>query len=345
MRGRLPGGFRSTESLSSHSAVTCYCQKNNDQPELSTAQICAIIDQVAQAGCLWLGFTGGEILVRDDFREIYGHALAQGLLVSLLTNGTLISREIAEYLGEYKPLQVEITLYGMTEATYEKVTGVKGMIQRVREGIRLLQRYGIPLNLKTTVTRDNARDLDAIKRFARKIGVEHRFDAQIHGRIGGSKEPWEYRLSPEEIVALDLAHEERLTDWRRYVKEFWGPVKYDSYFYCSALRNHFFIDAYGNLVTCVINRSHKAKILESSFCDCWEELYRQVYGVKVREDFACRACELAHLCDHCPGWAQLENSDWNKASEFLCRLAHLRYRAFLKEGIIDPCKGRDVIPA
>jgi MoaA/NifB/PqqE/SkfB family radical SAM enzyme len=107
----------------------CYCNLPlNDQDainkELSTEKVCDILDQIADAGCLWLLLTGGEPLVRRDFLEIYTYAKKKGFMISLFTNGTLLTEKMADYLAEYPPFILEITLYGVTKETYESITGL-----------------------------------------------------------------------------------------------------------------------------------------------------------------------------------------------------------------------------
>src|SRR5436190_1139417 len=77
----------------------CYNSPANIKDELSTAEILRIMDEVALAGCLELVLTGGEPLARPDFFEIYGHAKTKGFLVTLFTNGTLITETIADRLA------------------------------------------------------------------------------------------------------------------------------------------------------------------------------------------------------------------------------------------------------
>jgi len=57
-----------------------------------------ILDEVADAGCLWLLITGGEPLLRPDFRDIYMYAKRKGFLITLFTNGTLLDADIADQL-------------------------------------------------------------------------------------------------------------------------------------------------------------------------------------------------------------------------------------------------------
>ena len=81
----------------------CYCGAAPDdagqiQREMSTASVLRLIDELVDMGCLWFLITGGEPMLRPDFREIYLHAKKRGLLVIIFTNGTLIDDEMAAFL-------------------------------------------------------------------------------------------------------------------------------------------------------------------------------------------------------------------------------------------------------
>jgi MoaA/NifB/PqqE/SkfB family radical SAM enzyme len=98
--------------------------------ELSYEEHCRILDEIADAGCLWLLYSGGEIFARGDFLEIYTYAKKKGLLITLFTNGTMITPKIADYLLEWRPFSIEVTLYGHTKGTYERLTGIPGSYEK-----------------------------------------------------------------------------------------------------------------------------------------------------------------------------------------------------------------------
>src|SRR5258708_31589800 len=123
--------------------------------ELDYAEHCRLLDQLADAGCLWLLYTGGEIFARRDFLDIYTYAKKKGFLVTLFTNGTLITESIADYLVEWPPFSIEITLYGATPETYEKLTQVPGSYERCMRGIRLLLQRNLPMKLKSAASSTN----------------------------------------------------------------------------------------------------------------------------------------------------------------------------------------------
>src|ERR1044072_6469985 len=76
--------------------------------ELSYEEHRRILDEIADAGCLWLLYSGGEIFARQDFLRIYTYAKKKGLLVTLFTNGTMITQKIADYLVRWPPFSIEI---------------------------------------------------------------------------------------------------------------------------------------------------------------------------------------------------------------------------------------------
>src|SRR5215467_11599283 len=141
--------------------------------ELTSEEYRRLLDQLQGAGVLWMLFTGGEIFGRKDFPEIYKEAKRRGFLVTLFTNGTLITPALADMLAEYRPFEIEITLYGATRETYEALTRIPGSYDRCLRGIRLLLERNLPLKLKTVPTTINRHEVYEMKRIAEEgFGVE-----------------------------------------------------------------------------------------------------------------------------------------------------------------------------
>src|ERR1700733_9217731 len=63
--------------------------------ELTREEHYRLLDELATAGCLWILYTGGEIFARRDFLDIYTYAKQKGFLLTLFTNGTLITERVA----------------------------------------------------------------------------------------------------------------------------------------------------------------------------------------------------------------------------------------------------------
>ncbi|MCK5305910.1 MAG: radical SAM protein [Candidatus Omnitrophica bacterium] len=306
----------------------CYVAYDHKKKEMTYKEICHILDEITNAGCLWLLITGGEPLLRDDFLDIYTYAKKKGLIITLFTNGTLVTSQIADYLRDWPPFVVEITLYGMTKETYEKVTGVRGSFERCIKGIKLLLERKIPLKLKTMVTIINQHELWDIKKYAQDLGVQFHFDSALNPRLDGSKAPCKLRISPEKVIEFDLADAERLKVWKEFCRKFWGPVKSDKLYICGAGRTSFHIDPYGGLSICMMSRDPSYNLRRGSFQEGWYDFIGKFREQKPKTDYKCRKCDLSFLCGLCPAWAKLENGDPESPVDYLCRIAHLRAEAF-----------------
>lgn len=311
----------------------CYCNLhlNNQEAlkrELKTKEVFDVLDQIAEAGCLWLLITGGEPLVHEDFLDIYTYAKKKGFIVTLFTNGTLLTPQIADYLAEWPPFSVEITLYGINKKTYEKVTGVPDSFECCIRGINLVLERRIPLKLKTTVTTLNRHELARIKEHVEELGVEFRFDPVLNPRLDGSKIPCNLRLSPEQVVALDLTDEKRSKEWQNICEKFWGVAESPRLYNCGAGISSFHIDPYGKLSLCGMARFQTYDLRCGSFKEGWYQSIPNFLTLKPKSNYKCCQCELISLCGQCPGWAWMENHNPETPVEYLCQIAHLRAEAF-----------------
>ncbi len=332
LNSRLP--LRGTLEITprcNNRCVHCYithCPVDPDKKELSYKEYCHLLDQIAEAGCLWLLMTGGEPLVHRDFLDIYTYAKKKGFIVNLFTNGTLITPEIADYLHHWRPKSVEITLYGATRETYERVTGAPGSFERCTRGIELLVERHVPLSLKTVIMTINQHELPQMKEYARRLGVRFRYDAVMWPRLDGGKEPYDARLTPEEIVRLEQQDEAVLQAWREWAKT--GIFTKDSPFLytCNAGKRGFFVDPFGQLSLCISARQPSYDLRQGTFADAWERFLPEVKRIRCTKDYPCRHCDLLNICGSCPPIAEMDTGDPESAVPFLCRLAHLRVEAY-----------------
>ena len=92
-------------------------------------------------------------------------------LVTVFTNGTMVTDEIIEAFTELPPFEVEISLYGATAGTYESVTRVPGSYEKCLRGIRGLLDNGIRVNLKTMLMTVNRHEFAAMENIAKDFGV------------------------------------------------------------------------------------------------------------------------------------------------------------------------------
>ncbi len=294
-----------------------------------------ILDEAAEAGCLYLLFTGGEPLLHPDFAAIYAHARRRGFLVTLFTNGRGLTEQTVDLLASIPPLAVEVSLYGASRDTWERVTRVCGSYAQSLAGIERLRRRGLHLRLKTTLSRINHHELPEMRRLAASWGVPFRFDAFLNGRLDGSRKPLSLRLSPEEVVALDLADPARVRALRQAQLQPVSPAC--GGYACGAGVHAFALDPYGKLRLCALAAEKEGfDLTRQSFRDGWGD-----WAVRERKRLSgrssrCLACGLLDLCGVCPPAARLEGGEESGPVAFLCEVAHLRALVF---GIPVPAHG------
>jgi radical SAM protein with 4Fe4S-binding SPASM domain len=320
--------------------VHCYvnlpaADREARRKEMSAERILRLIDELAEMGTLFLCFTGGEILIRPDFWECYHRALDRGMLVTLFTNGTMVTAKVADELAKRPPLSVEISIYGRTKEVYERVTGVPGSFERCTRGIELLHRRGIKLSLKTVAIRPNAHELSQMREYAQSLGAEFRFDPMINGRIDFKKGPEQTRLSPEEVVALDAADPNRVKTFQSYCQSTIFPAMSEALLTCGAGKFGFFVDPYGRLSGCSLLREPSYDLNAGSFAEGWNRfLPEQVRALRRTKATRCGSCGIRNMCTGCPGFSYLEHGDPEEPVDWVCDVTHERARAFGHPGLL-----------
>jgi radical SAM protein with 4Fe4S-binding SPASM domain len=315
-----------------HCYIPFSTRKGPQQPELSLSEIQHILDEIKEAGCMWLLLTGGEPLLRRDFPDIYTYAKRKGFILTLFTNGTLLTPRIADTLAEWRPFNIEITLYGYSQATYERITGVPGSHARCLRGIELLMERRLPLKLKTVLMTPNRDELGEMQTFAQSLGVEFHFDPIVNPVLDGSLLPTTLRLSPEEIVEVEKADPGRARRWPEQFKQSMDFKFNDRKLYsCGAGKNSFHIDSFGKLCLCMTARDPNYDLRTGSFHQGWEEFIPKQRLLEYGEGYTCGSCDLRAACAQCPALAQLEHGNPEKRVEFICEVTHKRKNAFVNE--------------
>lgn len=313
--------------------IHCYCEGYEHGAELAADDFKDIIDQLAAAGCMWLLITGGEPLLRPDFAEIYSYLRQKGILPVLFTNATLVTPELARLIAEWRPFNLEVSLYGATAETYETVTGVSGSFQRCIAGIENLLAEGLRPGLKTMVMYENLHELDALYDLARRYQLPFRFDPLLNATLDNGLSPTELRVTPEMAVELDRRYSERRETWTEFVAKFGNNPPSETYFSCGAGINAFHIDPYGRLYPCTLARDEHFDLRRGSFAEGWNGRIREIRSRRPDGSHRCGSCQLRSLCGCCPGRASLETGTMDGSIDYLCRVAALRALEFGDDGI------------
>ena len=314
--------------------------------ELSVAEISRIADEAVALGAVWCLITGGEPLLRPDFPDIYLALKRKGLLVSIFTNACLVTEEHAALFRRYPPRDIEVSVYGVTKATYEAVTRRPGSFAAFERGLDLLLNSGVRVRLKAMALRSTLHEMPAIARFCQERTKDYfRFDPQLHLRFDRdplrNEEIKSERLSPEEIVALERSDPERFLALEKRCERAIHPevahLTCDHLFHCGTGRGHFAVsyDGLFRLCSSLWHPDCLYDLREGSLAEAWRDFVPRVRDMRSdRREFleGCHVCPLIDLCIWCPAHAHLETGELDAPVDYFCRVAHARAEAVRAAG-------------
>lgn len=313
--------------------------------EITLAEIDKIADEAVSLGAFWCLITGGEPLLRKDFREIFLTIKKKGLLVSVFTNATLITQEHIELFKKYPPRDIEVSVYGVTEETYEKVTNKPGSYKAFRRGLDLILSSGIKVRFKAMALRSNVHELPQISEFCRQRTKDYfRFDPLLHLRFDGNPERnaeiKTERLTPEEIVEIEQADPERFQSLEdgcdKLINPEFSHYGCDHLFHCGAGNGSVNISYDGKLRLCssLWHPECVYDLRKGSLTEAYKNFIPYVRDLRSsRQEFLekCRKCSIINLCLWCPAHSHLETGEMDIVVDYFCRVAHARAKAIKGE--------------
>ncbi|MCX6688349.1 MAG: radical SAM protein [Methanoregula sp.] len=311
------------------------------EQELTPEEISRIADEAVALGAFWVLITGGEPLLREDFAEIYMLLKRKGLLVSVFTNATMVKQEHVELFKKYPPRDIEVSVYGATKETYEKVTRRPGSFEAFGRGLGLLRDSGVRVRLKAMALRSNHHELAKISEFCRAHTKDYyRFDPLLHLRFdrdaARNAEIIAQRLTPEEIVAIERADSERFGALQKgcdkLINEEFCHMACDHLFHCGAGNGSFSVSYDGKFRLCSSLWAPETMydLRTGTLKEAWEHTVPRVRELRSKNpEFlsTCRKCPIINLCLWCPAHAYLESGAMDTHVDYFCRVAHARAAA------------------
>lgn len=343
IRAPFTAGFELTAKCNLN-CVHCYAKPDRNHKDMTTEEFKQIFDVLVDRGLLDCYFTGGEIFTRPDFEELFVHAKKKGVLVSLLSNITLLSQRHIDLFNEYPVEVISTSMYGYSEETYEKVTGVKGSYRQFMNALERLQKSGIKYELKFVAMEQNIDDLYKVREFGKNLGVPMVVILDVHPMSNGSLEPVGFRLTPEAAFDFDVKDAGRSAFWKDVAKELLaGEIQTiprrtaerfsQNYLYpCSIANQHVFITSDYKMQGCVRASYGKFDLREGTFDEGWEHLQREFVDKKATQNYKCNSCQNIRFCEHCVANFKLTYGDEEQVDPFFCRVAELR-KNFVEEEI------------
>lgn len=276
--------------------------------ELPTAACKKIISRLQdEAAPQVIGISGGEPLLREDLPELLAFIRKRGITPYLITNGTLLTAEIARAIKDYKSA-CEITLLSFRPEIHDALAGRRGARDAAIQGMANLAVAGAQPVMVFVATRLNYMDLYRTAELGITLGAA----AISYNRLnlGAYNYPMADRLLPtpsmirENLdmlealaekygvpVTIGVVIEPCVVDTR--------PYQHLQFGFCpqAGEGSYFTIDPQGNVRIC----NHSPTILGNLLHDSFTEIYyNHPYVHQFRQTWPveCQDCdpELKELC-------------------------------------------------
>lgn len=329
------------------SCKMCYVRRTMSQIKKEGKQIqywmewVRLAEQCKQEGMLYLLLTGGEPFIYPHFRELYMKLHSMGLLISINTNGTMIDEETVAWLKNVAPIRVNVTLYGASGKTYEKICGDASGFEKAKRAILLLKAAGINVVINGSMIPENESDVEDIIRFGKEHGIFTRISTYMFPPVRREREFSDSRCTPEQSADLFIRKNRCMYEREQYTaflrneqskfhdavaeeKENWGSSL--EYMRCRAGRSTFWISWDGKMTACgMLSFPLEVYPFQKPFAQCWMELTNAVRSVKVLHE--CNSCIKKEICNPCVAMLYAETGDVNRKAQYLCDLTeHIIYK-------------------
>jgi radical SAM protein with 4Fe4S-binding SPASM domain len=298
----------------------CYLRDHHDphgRAELTAAEFGDLLDQLAALQTLFLGLTGGEFFLREDACELLAAVRARGFVTTVLTNGTLIDRELARRIRECAPFQVHVSLLG-PEEVHDRLAGVRGAWARALGAMDLLREAGVRVKAKLILTRRSAAHAEEMQRTARAHADDLVVSMDLIPGIDGAPAPAELQPAADDLAGM--ARSGDAPPRPRAARPPEGTV-------CGAGRSLLAVSPYGEILPCISFRRTIGSLREAKLAGLWNApAMLEVASLSHAGLHDCRGCADRAYCSFCPGRGWLELGDMAGAAPSLCQRAR-RFRA------------------
>jgi len=236
--------------------------------ELTAREWIRIAKGAKEAGTTWLCITGGEPLMHPEFETIWRELSQMGFFITLQTNASMIDGKFEKLLEVFPPRQVKITLYGTNNDVYEQVCRIPGGFTKVDRGIQRLKEMRIPIQLVSTIIRQNEDDVKRMAFYAYCNQLPWTMTAGVKSSVRGA-----------ENEAGDVRIQERLDEQKKKEIQYLlknRPVEIERKpcTYCKDYRIGYWITWNGEIRFCSFMNEPHIKIREQAFREAWEKLIR-----------------------------------------------------------------------
>ena len=284
--------------------VHCYISDYSDYG-LSTQEVFCLLDDMKSLGVFFIIFTGGEVTLRDDWRNIVQYARKLHFMVCVFTNGATLTEDDVRFLKNIYVHNVEVSLYSHNPDVHDDITKLKGSFARTVKTIELCVKYKVDITIKSPIFKNNYSSYRHIIEYAESLGIKYLVSPIISAKNNRDKSTFDLRLDDNEL--------DNVLGYPGVSKQGTGVFQgdFNDSIACKAVYNTLFVDCEGYVYPCNQFLYSIGSIKESNIINIWfqsEKLkeFRMIRGSDLKD---CHKCDLLNYCRRCPGMAYFEDNN------------------------------------
>lgn len=301
--------------------------------ELSTEQWKRIFDEACDCGMVYATLSGGECLVRKDFKELYLHLWNKNIMITVMSNGIMIDDDYLEFFKTYPPDMVQISLYGSSEDAYLHLAGHKGFEKAIK-AIKALQDAEFDVRVAVTPSKYMLDDFANILRLCKEMKFNTVVGDILLSPNRDNPEKDDYYLTDDETFLLSRQRAEMrksaITPIEN-VPKIHGPMTEQppKGLTCNAGNCLYLVMWDGTMYPCTnVMVGEGASLLKMSIAEAWEKTKATadevVYAVE------CMGCAYEKTCSKCPAH-RLKDMHSGHCNPGMCEMTHRLVAAGIKK--------------
>ena len=326
----------------------CYVRMDRDEMERkggmrSPEQWLELGRQMKEQGTLFLLLTGGEPLLYPGFKEVYLGLRKMGMILTVNTNGTLLTEKWADFFEENRPRRINITLYGVGREAYDQLCHYPDGYDKVISAVQALRKRNVDVLLSTSMTPQNVSQIEEYVDLAHKLDCRCTLDDYMMPaqRERDLPYPLQSRLLPEDAAMARI----------RFIRCLYGNNRLSSYakeqldkiheikekeltigkvgFTCMAANCSFTVNWQGNMRPCTMLHAPSVPVFEEGFEKAWKQLRKACADITLNEK--CCSCSYKKICRTCVAGSFLETGDFSGIADYMCRYSEELCRLYTIE--------------
>lgn len=176
------------------------------EKELVFEDIKGIVPQFKALGAGFATFAGGEPLIYEDIFKVIRYCRDQGLITGIVTNGTLITDDVAKKLADSGIDHIHVSLDAVG-AMQDEIRNSKGCFERVDSAIKNLLKYRgtykYHIGISCVVSGLNIGTLEEVFKYADDMGLDSvALQPFFIHQMRDAKMAQRFRVPPEKIPVL-----------------------------------------------------------------------------------------------------------------------------------------------